>query len=119
MIKLAEMTTASINEPLPGSLITLSTPVVETPTISTPKIRLSVAGTPGPGSGLGKETDYGFPEMPAPTVPAIKLKVAPTVPPKKKTSKSQSSGLSDEDRLMITRALDRLASCITFFQAGR
>lgn len=104
MIKLAEMTTKARDEPLPGNLITLNTPIVETPAIMTPKIKLSLAGsTPG---GMVREVDYGFPEI---AVPNIKLKLGqPT--PKKKVSKSQSSGLSDEDRLLITRALDKLVS---------
>ena len=65
LIKLAEITTSSVQEPLPGE-------------VATPKIRLSL--------------DYGFPA------------------PKKKAKKL---GLSDADRLVIQRALQKLV-CISW-----
>lgn len=44
LLKVAEIIASSTSEPLPGNLITLSTPTVETPAASQPpKIRISVS----------------------------------------------------------------------------
>ena len=47
LIKVAEITTSSVQEPLPGNLITIQTPVMESPAGTTPRIRLSMSGASG------------------------------------------------------------------------
>jgi transcription initiation factor TFIID subunit 2 len=100
LIKIAEMITSSQAEPLPGNLITLQTPVVETPAL-TPRIRISV----------GDAKEY-FPSLavqaPAPASPVAPLKL--TVNTNKRVHKSQSKGLSDSDLAAISLVLKKIVS---------
>jgi len=106
MIKLAEIITSASEEPLPGSTIRLPTPIFETPSISTPKIRINIAGP---------KEEY-FPETPA--VAPVKLTL--NTPAKgKPPRKSQTNGLSDGERLAIDTALDKLVSLVHILTDAR
>ncbi len=56
LIKLAEVVSASSAEPIPGNLIVLPTPVVETPAMLTPRIRLSLGGGEPKAETEGRST---------------------------------------------------------------
>ena len=103
MIKLAELMVSSVAEPMPGNVITLSTPVVETPAAATPKIRFNLGA---------KDDGYGFPETPAgPTTPSAPLKLVLGNQGKKKAvPKSQSRGLPEADWVVINRTLKKLVN---------
>ena len=123
LIKVAEITVGSTAEPLPGNLITLQTPVIETPSALTPRIRLSMGGPSG--QDVNSETEgesrhkrdlpvgYGFPIVDQPAVSPVKLLL--TAAPKKNKSvhKSQSRGLPDADVAAIRNALKKLVGLYT------
>ncbi|WWD20285.1 hypothetical protein CI109_104761 [Kwoniella shandongensis] len=114
LLKVAEIIASSTSEPLPGNLITLQTPTVETPALMTPKIRLSMGSADIRPDSQG----YGFPimESPATAVAPIPTKIvlkptpvaAPTPKKKDKVPKQQRRGLSDNDFKAITIALGKL-----------
>ncbi|WVR08077.1 hypothetical protein IAU60_005123 [Kwoniella sp. DSM 27419] len=116
LLKVAEIITTSTHEPLPGSIITLSTPVVETPVVSTPKIRISMGSADIKPDSQG----YGFPMMDGQVTPGAstlpkKIILSPnpnaavSTPKKKdKVPKPQQKGLSDNDFKAITIALQKL-----------
>jgi len=127
LIKTAEVISSGCPEPKPGVTITINTPVVETPTVATPKIRLSLASASS-AEPKPEQTDFPFPRTappaapeeppapaaaPAPPAPApIKLVLNPTAAPakekKKKQPKAQSRGLPDQDFKAITIVLQKL-----------
>ncbi|WVF68463.1 hypothetical protein IAT40_003229 [Kwoniella sp. CBS 6097] len=114
LLKVAETISSSTGEPLPGKMITLQTPTVETPAMLTPKIRLNMASSEIKPDIQG----YGFPVVegqPAPsgnTTPRIILNPtangALTSKKKDKVPKPQQRGLSDSDFKAITIALKKL-----------
>lgn len=122
LIKAAEVMSSTVPEPKPGAIIKLQTPITETPTVSTPKIRLSMTPSDprGPGPVGEAPADYGFPRQPAPEAASpgggpIKLVLSnPTAPPKEKKKKkknvpkAQSAGLSEQDFKAITVVLAKL-----------
>ncbi len=59
IIKVAEITVSSTSEPLPGNVITLQTPVVDTSATLTPRIRISRGSTSG-ADNIKAETDGKF-----------------------------------------------------------
>ncbi|WVQ96010.1 hypothetical protein IAU59_003110 [Kwoniella sp. CBS 9459] len=114
LLKVAETIASSTSEPLPGKIITLQTPTVETPAMLTPKIRLSMAS-----SEIKPNTEgYGFPIVDTQptqsgnTTPRIVLNpnANGTTSSKKKDKvpKPQQRGLSDSDFKAITIALKKL-----------
>jgi transcription initiation factor TFIID subunit 2 len=64
LIKAAEVMSTSTAEPRPGVVITLNTPVAETPSSATPKIRFSLAsaGSVGAGEVKPEQTEFPFPK---------------------------------------------------------
>ncbi|ORX37731.1 hypothetical protein BD324DRAFT_623057 [Kockovaella imperatae] len=100
LIKTAELTLKADEEPAPGTTITISTPVVETPA-TTPRIRLSLSGSLG--APIEIDDGYPFPSVPGP----IKLVIG--APKKvKAVHKSQKKGLPDADRAAIGLVLRKL-----------
>ncbi|WVQ77717.1 hypothetical protein IAR50_007407 [Cryptococcus sp. DSM 104548] len=119
LLKVAEIIASSTAEPLPGSLISISTPTTSAPLAPLPpKIRISM-----PSAEITPDSQgYGFPTVDNPVVTPRSSKVvlnptaaaAPSVSKsgKKKRDgpKSQSKGLSDNDLKAITIALTKLVS---------
>nr|XP_019043571.1 transcription initiation factor TFIID subunit 2 [Kwoniella bestiolae CBS 10118]OCF22501.1 transcription initiation factor TFIID subunit 2 [Kwoniella bestiolae CBS 10118] len=116
LLKVAEIVSASSPEPLPGNIITLQTPTVETaPALPTPKIRLSMGSSEIRPDAQG----YGFPIVDGQMTPGgsnIPLKitlnpnanVSQSSQKKKNVPKQQRRGLSDNDFKAITIALQKL-----------
>lgn len=117
LIKAAEVMTSGVPEPKPGVLITLNTPLAETPSAATPKIRLSLSSAGAETSGR-EASDFPFPRTPAVEPPApqtpIKLVLnsatAPKEKKKKNVPKAQSRGLSDQDYKTISIVLQKLSA---------
>lgn len=122
LIKAAEVMSFTVPEPKPGAIIKLQTPLTETPTVSTPKIRLSMTPSDprGPAPAGEPSDGYGFPRMPPTDAPSpganpIKLVLSNPVAPskdkkkkKKNVPKAQSGGLSDQDFKTITVVLTKI-----------
>ncbi|WWC92779.1 uncharacterized protein L201_007738 [Kwoniella dendrophila CBS 6074] len=119
LIKVAEIVSASNTEPVPGNIITLQTPTLETaPALPTPKIRFSMGSSEIRPDSQG----YGFPIMDGQITPggtSIPLKLTlnpningmqPTQKKKEKVAKQQRRGLSDNDFKAITIALHKLVA---------
>ncbi|WVQ66072.1 uncharacterized protein L199_004250 [Kwoniella botswanensis] len=121
LLKVAEVISSSSAEPLPGNIITLQTPTVETaPALPTPKIRLSMGSSEIRPDVQG----YGFPIVDGQMTPggtSIPLKITlnpnASVPQRKKDKipKQQRRGLSDNDFKAISIALQRLIAHKTSF----
>ncbi|OCF35231.1 transcription initiation factor TFIID subunit 2 [Kwoniella heveanensis BCC8398] len=140
LLKVAETIASSTSEPLPGKMITLQTPIIETPAMLTPKIRLSMASSEIKSDSQGRPATfvlcpcnskarhlltrdhegYGFPivdDQPTPsgnTTPRIILNPnangATTSKKKDKVPKPQQRGLSDSDFKAIAIALKKLTA---------
>ncbi|KAL7425129.1 hypothetical protein Q5752_000817 [Cryptotrichosporon argae] len=125
LLKLAEVMGKAVEEPTPGTRITIQTPVVETP-IATPKIRLSMNTAdirPDTESmcdvGLAPTTADYFQRpttivasSPGPSLQRISLALptSPSAKKKKNAPKAQSRGLSDSDFKVISIVLQKLES---------
>ncbi|OXC60064.1 hypothetical protein LQV05_005617 [Cryptococcus neoformans] len=115
LLKVAEIIASSTSEPLPGNLITLSTPTMETPAApQPPKIRISMPSAEIVSDSQG----YGFPASENPVVTprtAAKIVLNPNAPTpgthkKKDGPKAQRKGLSDNDFKAIVIALNKLVT---------
>nr|XP_018260330.1 transcription initiation factor TFIID subunit 2 [Kwoniella dejecticola CBS 10117]OBR82488.1 transcription initiation factor TFIID subunit 2 [Kwoniella dejecticola CBS 10117] len=118
LLKAAEVISGSTTEPLPGTMITLQTPTVESaPPLPTPKIRLSMGSSEIRPDAQG----YGFPVLDGqsitPTAATTPLRITlnangnfqqPTQKKKEKVLKQQKNGLSDNDFKAIAIALQKL-----------
>lgn len=93
MIKIAEITTSSNSEPVPGHIIKLATPISEVPP-PIPKLRLSVPDSQGNAFAS------------AVTAPGPVKLVIPGA--KKKTLPAQKKGLSEPDMKAIENAIVKL-----------
>ncbi|KAK4688551.1 transcription initiation factor TFIID subunit 2, partial [Tremellales sp. Uapishka_1] len=110
MLKLAEIIASSNAEPRPGNIITIQTPTLETAPVLTPKIRLSMGGTPSAGIVV-ESAEYGFPEMTqAPTSAPIKLVLNTNKKKDKPLPKAQAGGLSENDCKLIGMAIHKMMS---------
>nr|XP_019009377.1 transcription initiation factor TFIID subunit 2 [Kwoniella pini CBS 10737]OCF48158.1 transcription initiation factor TFIID subunit 2 [Kwoniella pini CBS 10737] len=118
LLKAAEIISGSTAEPLPGTMITLQTPTVETaPPLPTPKIRISMGSSELRPDAQG----YGFPvtegQVIPPTAATTPLRITlnpngnipqPAQKKKEKVLKQQRRGLSDNDFKAIAIALQKL-----------
>ncbi|KAK8849657.1 hypothetical protein IAR55_004992 [Kwoniella newhampshirensis] len=112
LLKVAEIIASSTSEPLPGNLITIQTPTVETPALMTPKIRLSMGSADIKPDSQG----YGFPVMdnaplaPTPVKIVLNQNAVSNHSSKKKDKvpRQQRRGLTDTDFKAITIALDKV-----------